>query len=64
MAEEMRKFTAKFPKELYWAMIAWVKKYNEHNCHKAGFQKLLPSDIVRLSVESFVSSVSYNKFFI
>jgi len=64
MPEKLVGITARLPDMVHAAAIRWVGNYNAHHSHDPGFQALNFSDVVRLGIQTFISSVLPQKFFL
>jgi hypothetical protein len=64
MSEKLVGITSRLSETVYAAAIRWVGNYNAAHSHDPGFQALNFSDVVRLGVQTFISSVTPQKFFL
>lgn len=63
MPDKLRVCCVKILDTQHGAAVRWLGNYNAAHSHDSGFAMLNFSDLVRLAVQSFISSVDARKFF-
>ena len=63
MEQDTARITTRVPDTLLAASIRWMGNYNAIHSNDLRFVRLTMSDVVRFSIQAFISSMSPNKFF-